>query len=183
MGHRSRTADGQTNNCVSTVRVSTTSGSQEAALVRRTPAARGCVVPGRAYTPPVLLSSSVARYPSPLATHSVTTSGERSLSPAGGSTTPHDQHVLLNTPSLRNTATGVEAAVVTRAKALILRYTLFVDPLPGISKKKVCLRRITSAPGRPAFARLGPYAWCVCILHSLPSGAHCVATPLIFALF
>jgi len=37
--HRSRTADKQTNNRVSTVRISTTSGSQEAALVRRTPAA------------------------------------------------------------------------------------------------------------------------------------------------
>ena len=59
--HRSRTADGQTNNRVLTVRVSTTSGSEEAALLRRTPAARGHVVPGRAYTPPVLLSSSVER--------------------------------------------------------------------------------------------------------------------------
>jgi len=59
--HWSRTADKQTNNRVSTVRVSTTSGSQEAALVRRTPAARGGITPGRAYTPPVLPSSSVAR--------------------------------------------------------------------------------------------------------------------------
>jgi len=72
--HRSRTADKQTNNRVSTVRVSTTSGSQEAALVRRTPAARGRITPGRAYTPPVLPSSSVARYLSSLATHSATTS-------------------------------------------------------------------------------------------------------------
>ena len=39
--HLSRTADKQTNNRVSTVLVSTTCGSQEAALVRRTPAARG----------------------------------------------------------------------------------------------------------------------------------------------
>ena len=129
--HRSRTADGQTNIPVSTVRVSTTSRSQEAALVRRTPAARGRVVPCRAYTPPVLLSSSVARYLCPLATHSVTTLGERSSSPAGGSSTPHDEHILLKTLSWRNTATRVEAAVVTRAKALILWYTLFVDPLPG----------------------------------------------------
>ena len=52
-----------------------------------------------------------------------------------------------------------------------------------ISKKKMCVRRIASTSRRPAFARLSPYAWCVCILHSLPSGAHCVATPLIFALF
>ena len=129
--HRSQTGDGQTNNPVSTVRVSTTSGSQEATHFRRTPAARGRVVPGRAYTPPVLLSSSVARYPSPLATHSATTSGDRSSSPAGESSTPHHEHILLNTSSRRNMARGVEAAVVTRAKALILWYTLFVDPLPG----------------------------------------------------
>ena len=88
-------------------------------------------MPGRAYTPQVLLSSSVARYLSPLATYSVTTLGERGSSPAGGSSTPHNEHLLVNTPSRRNTATGVEAAVVTRAKALILWYTLFVDPLPG----------------------------------------------------
>jgi len=81
--HRSRTADKQTNNRVSTVRVSTTSGSQEAALVRLTPAARGHITPRRAYTLPVLPLSSVARYSSPLATHSATTSGVRSSSPAG----------------------------------------------------------------------------------------------------
>ena len=57
----SRTADKQTNDRVSTVRVLTTSGSQEAALVRQTPAAGGPITPGRAYTPPVLQSSSVAR--------------------------------------------------------------------------------------------------------------------------
>ena len=38
---------------------------------------------------------------------------------------------MLNTPSRRNIATGVEAAVLARVKALILWYTLFVDPLPG----------------------------------------------------
>ena len=38
---------------------------------------------------------------------------------------------MLFRSSRRNTATGVEAAVVTRAKALILWYTLFVDPVPG----------------------------------------------------
>ncbi|PUU82970.1 hypothetical protein B9Z19DRAFT_1119931 [Tuber borchii] len=37
--YRSQTVDGQTNNLVSTVRVLTTSGSQEAALLSRTPAA------------------------------------------------------------------------------------------------------------------------------------------------
>jgi len=129
--HRSRTADKQTNNRVSTVRVSTTSGLQEAALVRRTPAARGRITLGRAYTPPVLPSSSVARYSSPLATNSATTSGVRSSSPAGESSTPHSEDIWPGTQSLRNTARGVEAAVVTRAKAPILWYTLFVDPLPG----------------------------------------------------
>jgi len=60
--HRSRTADEQTNNRVSIVRVSSTSRSQEAALVRRTAAARGRITRGRAFTSPVLPSSSVARY-------------------------------------------------------------------------------------------------------------------------
>ena len=57
---RSRTVDEQTNNRVSTVRVSTTSRSKEAALVRQILAARGRITPGKAYTPPVLLSSSIA---------------------------------------------------------------------------------------------------------------------------
>ena len=51
--HQSPTADGQTNNGVSTVRVLITSGSQEATLVGRTPAARGRVVASSGYTPPV----------------------------------------------------------------------------------------------------------------------------------
>ena len=31
----------------------------------------------------------------------------------------------------------------------------------SISKKKMCVRRIASASGRPVSARLAPYAWCV----------------------
>jgi len=116
---------------MSTVLVSTTSGSQVAGIVRQTPAARGHVVRGRAYTLPVLLSSSVARYLSPLVTHSATMSGNRSSSPTGESSMPHHEHFLLNTRSPHNTATRVEAAFVTRAKPLILWYTLLVDPLPG----------------------------------------------------
>ncbi|PUU83746.1 hypothetical protein B9Z19DRAFT_1060675 [Tuber borchii] len=104
--------------------------SREAALVRRTPAARGRIMPDRAYTPPVLLSSSVARYSFPLATHSATTSGVRSSSPAGESSMPHHKPIWPNTLSWRNTAKGAEVAVVSHAKALILWYTLFVDPLP-----------------------------------------------------
>jgi hypothetical protein len=114
------------------VRISTTSGSQEVALGRGTLAARGRIIRGRPYTPPTFPSSSVARYSSPLATHSATTSGVRSSSPAGESTTPRDEHIWPETNSRRNTATGAEAAIVARAKALILRYTLFVDPLPGV---------------------------------------------------
>jgi len=129
--HRARTADKQTSNRVSTVRVSTTSGSQETALVRQTPAARGRITPSRAYTPPVLPSSSVARYSCPLATYSDTTSGVRSSSPAGETSTPHSEDIWPGTQSWRNTARGVEAAVVTRATAPILWFTLFVDTLPG----------------------------------------------------
>jgi len=64
------------------VRISTTSGSQEVPLVRRTPANRGRIIRGRAYSPPTFLSSGVG-YSSPLATHSGTTSGVRSSSPVG----------------------------------------------------------------------------------------------------
>jgi len=106
LGHRLGTADKQKNNQVSTVGVSTTSGSQEAALVRRTLAGRGRITPGRAYILPVLLASSVARYSSPLATHSATMLGVRSSSPAGESSTPHSEDIWTGTQSWRNTATG-----------------------------------------------------------------------------
>ena len=74
--NRSRTADRrQANTRVSTMRVWTTSGSQGAAPVRRTQAARPFIIQGGAYTPPAFISSSVPPYSSPLATHSPTTSG------------------------------------------------------------------------------------------------------------
>jgi len=129
-GHEQRT-NKQTNNRVSTLRVSSPSGSQEEALIRRTPTARGRITPGRGYTPPVLPSSSVARYSSLLATYSDTTSGVRSSSPAGHSSTPHSEDIWPGTQSRRNTARGIEAAGATQAKDPILRYPVFVDPLPG----------------------------------------------------
>jgi len=58
-------------------------------------------------------------------------SGVRGSSSAGESSTPHSENIWLGTQSQRNTARAVEAAVVTWAKARILGYTLFVDPLPG----------------------------------------------------
>jgi hypothetical protein len=128
--HRSRTADRRANNRVSTVRVSTTSGSQETGLVRRTRAAGGRIIPGRSYTPPVFPSSSVGRVSSPLTNHSTTASGVRSSSPTRESSTPRHEDILPDPKSRRNTARGAEAAVVTRAKALILWYTLFENPLP-----------------------------------------------------
>lgn len=127
---RSRTVDRRANNRVSTVRVSTTSGSQEAAPVGSNPAARRRIIRGSAYTAPALTSSSVVRYSSPQPTQSATMSGVRSSSPPGDMTTRHE-HIWPDTNSRRNMATGAEAAVITRAKAHILRYTLFVDPLPG----------------------------------------------------
>ena len=79
----------------------------------------------------MLPSSRVAQYSSPLGTHSATRSGVISWSLAGESSTPHSEDIWPGTQSRRNKATGVEAAIVTRAKALILWYTIFVDPLPG----------------------------------------------------
>jgi len=58
--HRSRTADrGEANTRGSTVRVSTTSGSQGAAQVGCTQAAQPHIIQGGAYTPPAFTSSSV----------------------------------------------------------------------------------------------------------------------------
>jgi len=41
----------------------------------------------------------------------------------------HEHHIRLDTNSRRNTGTWAEAAVIVRAKTLILWYTLFVNPL------------------------------------------------------
>jgi len=64
------------------VRISTTSGSPEVPLVRRTTANRGRNIRGRAYSPPTFLSSRVG-YSSLLATHHGTISGVRSSSAVG----------------------------------------------------------------------------------------------------
>jgi len=130
--HRSRTAGRQSNNRMTTVRISTTSGSQETAPVSGTPGAYRQIMRCGPYTPPTFSSSSAARHSSPPATHSATTSGVRSSSPPSESTTPRHQHIWPDIISRRNTAIGAEAAIVSRAKVLILRYTLFVDPLPGV---------------------------------------------------
>lgn len=127
----SQPAERQGSSRARTVRISTTSGSQEAALVRRTPSARVSIIPGRNYTPPTFLSSSVGRYSSPLGIPS-STSGVRSSSPPQGETsTPRSGRVWQGTNSRRNTVTGVEGEIVGVAKTLMIRYTLFVDPLPN----------------------------------------------------
>ena len=131
--HRSQTADRrQANTRVSTVRVSPTSGSKRAAQVVRTQAARPRTIQGGAYTPPAFTSSCVPPYSSQLATHSLTTSGvQSSRPPSHPNNQQHEHHIWLDTNTRRNTATGAEAAVIVRAKTLILWYTLFVNPLPA----------------------------------------------------
>jgi len=120
--HRSHAAERrQANTRVSTVRVSTTSRSHGAAQVGRTQAARPRIIEGGAYTPSAFTSSSVLQYSSPLATHSPTTSGVRSSSPhSHANNQQHEHHMWPDTNSRRNTATGAEAAVIVRAKTLIL---------------------------------------------------------------
>jgi len=115
------------------VRISTTSesGSQEVPLVRRTPANRGRIIRGRAYSPPTFLSSSVG-YLSPLATHSGTTSGVRSSSPVAEPGIPRPVRPSPATDSLRNTVTGPEGTMLEQAMALMLRYTPFDNPLPNL---------------------------------------------------
>jgi len=127
--HQSRAGEKRTNNRVSTVRISTTSGLQEAAIVRPTPA-RARIIRSSAYTPPTILTSGVS-HSSSMATHRATTSAVRRPSPRGEQGMPDHEHIWPETNSRRNTAMGAEGAVVARAKGLILLCTLFDEPLPG----------------------------------------------------
>ena len=62
--------------------------------------------------------------------HSPTTCGVRSSSPPSfPNNQQHEHDMWPDTNSRRNTATGPKAAVILRAKTLILLYTLFVNPL------------------------------------------------------
>jgi len=90
--HQSRAGEKRTNNRVSTVRISTTSGSQEAAIVRSTPAARARIIRSSAYTPPTISTSGVSRYSS-MATHRATTSAVRRSSPRGEQGMPGHEHI------------------------------------------------------------------------------------------
>jgi len=72
--HQLLTKEKRINNRVSTVQISSTSGSQEAILVRHTPAAQARIIRSSVYTAPTISSSGVSRYSSPLAAHRATTS-------------------------------------------------------------------------------------------------------------
>jgi len=114
-----------------TVRISTNAGSQEAAIVPRTPAAPVTITPGGPLSPATFPSSSVARYSSPLGVHSTTTSGIRSSSPPGEQSTRGTVSVRHLINSWRNTVTGVEGEILGVATDLMLQYTLYVNPLPN----------------------------------------------------
>ena len=119
------------NNRPRTVRISTTSGSQEAAIVPRTPVARVTITPGRPLSPGTFPSSSVARYSSPLGVPSTTTSGIRSSSPPGEPSTRGTVSLRHVINSWLNTVRGVEWEILGIAQHLMLQYTLYVNPLPN----------------------------------------------------
>ena len=112
------------------VQISTTSGSQEVVLANRTPAAHRRVIRGRLYSPPTFPSSSLGQYSSPLGIRSAIASGVRSSSPVGDPDTPR-HGIWPAIESRRNTVTGPERAILERAMTLMLRCTLFHDPLPN----------------------------------------------------
>ena len=113
------------------VRISTNSGSQEAAIVQRTPAACVTITPGTPLSPATFPSSRVAWYSSPLGVPSTTTSSMRSSSPPGEQSTRGTVSVRHVINSRRNTVTGVEGEILGVAKDLMLQYTLYVNPLPN----------------------------------------------------
>jgi len=114
-----------------TVGISTMSGSQDAAIVPRIPAACGTITPGRPLSPATFPSSSVARYWSPLGVPSTTTSAIRSSCPPGQPSTRRTVSVRHVINSLLTTVTGVEGEILGVAKDLMLQYTLYVNPLPN----------------------------------------------------
>jgi len=77
------------------------------------------------------LTSGVSYYSS-MATHRATTLAVQRSCPEGEQDMPGHEHIWPETNSRRNTAIGAEGAVVVRAKGLILLYTLFDEPLPGV---------------------------------------------------
>jgi len=112
------------NNRSRTVRISTNSGSQEAAIVPRTPAARVSITPGRPLSPATFPSSSIARCSSPLGVSSPITSGIRRASPPGEASTRGTVAVWHVINWRRNTVTGVDGEILGVAKDLMLQYTL-----------------------------------------------------------
>jgi len=127
----SRAVETHGNSRPRTVRISTNSGSQEAAIVPRTPAARVTITPGRPLCSATFPSSSVARYSSPLGVPSTTTSGIRSSSPPGEPSTRGSVSLRHVINWQRNMVTGVEREILGVAKDLLLQYTLCVNPLPN----------------------------------------------------
>jgi hypothetical protein len=113
------------------VRISTNSGSQETSLVERTPASRGRIIRGP-YSPLPLSSSSVSRISSPLGRHGAPLSRVRTPGTVDQLRTPRHAIYSSGAISRRNQVTGAEGAVLDRAKSLILRYTLFDNPLPDV---------------------------------------------------
>ena len=127
--HGPRLVDTHGNNCPRTVGISTNSGTHEAAIVRRRPAARVTITRGRVLSPATFPSSSVARYSSPLGVSSTTTSGMRSASLPGEPSTRGTVSVWHVINLRRNTVTGAEGEILGIAKDLMLQFTLYVNPL------------------------------------------------------
>ena len=109
------------NNRPRTVRISTNSGSLEAAIVGQTPAAHVTITPGRSFSPATFPSSSVARYSSPIGVPSTRTSGMRSSSPPGEPSTRGTVSVKHVINLRRKTLTGVGVEILGVAKDLMLQ--------------------------------------------------------------
>jgi len=119
------------NNRLRSVRISTISGSQEAANFPWTPAARVTITCGRPLSPATFSSLCVGRCLSPHSVPSTTRSGIRSSSRPGEQSTRGTlslQHVIV---SRQNTVTGMEGEILGVAKDVIVRDTLYVNPLPN----------------------------------------------------
>ncbi|KAG0130046.1 hypothetical protein HOY82DRAFT_389613 [Tuber indicum] len=131
----SQEAMSRTGRLAGLVTVSTISEPRETPPTRPTPASR--IIRSRVYSPPAFLSSS------PLGRRNVLTPTIRSSSPGyNQESSPGQDNLSSGVKSRRSTAVGGEKDLLDRTKALILRYTLFHNPLPNTTTLNAKVRSV-----------------------------------------
>ena len=123
---------GSGNKRAKAVRISTCSESQDVAIPLRTTGSGVIITPCIPIRSQTFLSSSLIRYSFSLSDpNTLTESVIRSSSPLSERSSSGRTTIRQGINSQRNTVTGSEGEILSVAKTLTFRYTLFVDLLPN----------------------------------------------------